>query len=153
MSLISRHARERANAGDVITADGSKRGTYSSLEIEKVGIMGEIAVARFYGTDPDLEVYKERKEGAEDLVRNGQTANIKSTKYFNRPSLLVADYDNRYDIYLLCSVNLFSGYARLQGYATREEIRSKPRERFREGSRMSKVVPYEELHPIKFKGV
>lgn len=142
-------ARARADAAPVTEAAGVRRGTYSPYDIELTGTIGEIAVARFYDVEPDLEIYRERKEAGADLTVKGVTVNVKATivQPVRRPKLLVRHYDTRYDAYLLCCVRWLSPScgATVVGWAPRVLVESKVPGFFADRKVKTRIVEYGEL--------
>lgn len=149
MTLAKQQALDRASAAKVTKAVGAKRGTYSDHEIELTGIIAELALCRYFGVDPDLTVYTKRGDGGADMVtKGGTTANIKATKYFKSPYLLVRDYDDKYDVYILCSVDTRTGKVKVWGYADKDLVLSyKPRS-FTRGAIKSRCVPCSKLNSM-----
>ncbi len=145
-------ANARAKAGAVNEAEGVRNGTYDALEIELVGIMGEMAAAHFYGVDaPCLEVRSKRSSKEPDIVVGGWGANIKATKYSRnaKPSLLVKESDTKQDAYILVSVNTQEGTCDLLGFVTRDQLLQKKPVAFRSRRPLCRVVRFVELRECR----
>lgn len=153
LQLALNIATARADASEVTEAAGVRQGTYTPLEIELVGAMSEIAAAFYYDVEPDLVIARNRSEPGADITVDGWTCNIKATTWSpsSKPHLLVRDYDNKYDIYLLACVGLERPHVRLIGYATRKMVQSKEPEIFRDSKLKTRIIRYEELIPVSVK--
>lgn len=151
IDLVYRSAEERAKAGKVIKSEGAKRGTYQDIEIEQIGIAAEIAVCKYYDVEPDLSITSVRKDAGADITLNGQTANIKATKYFyqNDPYLLVKPSDLKYDAYILCTVELDEGLVDIKGWYSKDQLAEVPPENFKGGNRKVRAVRSSALNQIK----
>jgi hypothetical protein len=82
-------AQERSETYDPIDG-GVLFGGQDSLTSHQIGLLGELAVAQFYGLSIDSDIYRLGDDGT-DLVLHGSTIDVKATATdaMERPELLV----------------------------------------------------------------
>jgi len=98
-------AKERSETYDPIDG-GVLFGGRDSLTSHQIGLLGELAVAQFYGLSIDSDTYRLGDDGT-DLVLYGATIDVKATATdaMERPELLVrADKSLTADLYVRAHV-------------------------------------------------
>ena len=98
-------AQERSETYDPIDG-GVLFGGQDSLTSHQIGLLGELAVAQFYGLSIDSDIYRLGDDGT-DLVLHGSTIDVKATATdaMERPELLVrADKSINADLYIRAHV-------------------------------------------------
>lgn len=89
-----------------------------------VGVMGEMAVCMIYGLHyrDYVTVYSARPGAIADIVYKGYTVSVKGRERFDNPELVVPDYDDKNDIYILVSVAVEKSYCEVRGWITKTEL-------------------------------
>lgn len=122
-----------------------------NLRTHYVGVLGELAVAEFYGASPRI-VFGKGDDGS-DFIINSLRVQVKSCRYFVDPVLKIKPRDLQpkhcADIYILCCVEEFSGYVELAGWARRSDIEAAPSEKFRPHLPASHNLTEAQLHPCR----
>lgn len=142
-------AWNRLNATVSTKAEGAKRGTYTDFEIDFIGVLSEMAVCQLYGVEMDKDVYEYRTDAGVDFEYKGYTVQLKSTKYFNKPHLLVKPEDTYHDIYMLACANMETGLVSLRGYITRAMLLKREPTIFKSRTHKVRVFKERELIPMK----
>ena len=134
---------------------------FSGLRVDLVGCMAEVAVCLFYGLDYEEQVtIHESRPGAIPDVKLGKwKVSVKGRERFDSPlDLVIGENDVHNHIYLLCSVNIETGFVLLRGYVTRPELMKYPLEEWKWTSdrpgaakrgKRRRYVPVEDLRPCK----
>lgn len=147
-------AAERAKAGEVRWEDSPSGLTPEQVEL--MGMLGEIAAARYYGIEPYTKIERCRADGGADLRVGNYTADVKATTVPpnphnpKQPHLLVQAEGVPYDAYILAHVSepLEQGVVHLLGYATRTMVLQYPYQPFR-FRRKVRAVPRDVLRPLR----
>ena len=133
-------------------------GGQDSLTSHQIGLLGELAVAKFYGLSVDSDIYQYGDDGS-DLVLHGWKMDVKTTATtaLTKPELLVRADKSRVqsdglqsDIYVRAHViNWDETGARIRiiGAATREVVQNREPQRH-PGSTKNYVVTPRELSPL-----
>ena len=89
LQRVDNLAQERSETYDSIDG-GVLFGGQDSLTSHQIGLLGELAVAQFYGLSIDSDIYRLGDDGT-DLVLHGSTIDVKATATdaMERPELLV----------------------------------------------------------------
>lgn len=99
---------------------------FDPIRVDVVGAMAEIAICKLYGVDytDQVKVEKNRPRGdLTDLRINGYKLGVKGRERFDNPMMVVPEYDDKCDLYFLCSVNPEEGYVEVRGYCTRNTLK------------------------------
>ena len=124
------------------------RNAYGTIDNHELGILGEGAIARFFGMTHavDTAVY-ERGDGGVDLELNGVTIDVKTGgRQYSSPNLIVNAYQPlRADYYALVH-RVGKMHFRLIGYAPRQFVANASVEEFR--GQPCHVVPQRDLFPF-----
>jgi hypothetical protein len=120
---------KRRNSSYKAIDGGDVFGDLNSLDSHQRGILGELAVAKFYGIEIDSEVYDSGDGGRDfQFFNNSIDTDVKTTatKKMQLPELLVkADKGVNADLYIQAHIIKESRsevYVRLLGYATADTV-------------------------------
>jgi len=146
-----RIGRERHDHGGTVKPTPT---TLDERAGDVIGAVGEVAVCRFYGEDPERWVKAERTRGGPtpDLMHDGKSIGVKSTPLWgDHLHLSVAEYD-RNERHVFVSVNVQSGRCGLHGWIGREALLLVSPEPMRHARYRStalwRYVPMRELNPM-----
>jgi hypothetical protein len=124
------------------------KNAYGTIDNHELGILGEGAVARFFGTTKniDTEIY-DRGDGGVDLELHGVSIDVKTCgRRYSTPDLIVSAYQPlRADYYVLVD-RIGKMHFDLVGYAPRQFVANASIREFR--GQPCHVVPQQDLFPF-----
>lgn len=124
------------------------RNAYGTFDNHELGILGEGAVARFFGTTQsvDTAVY-ERGDGGVDLEVHGVSIDVKTAgRRYSTPNLIVDAYQSLQADYYALVHRLGKMHFRLVGYAPRQFVANASTEEYQ--GCPCHVVPQRDLFPF-----
>ena len=148
-------AEARSDSYDPIDG-GVLFGGQDSLTSHQIGLLGELAVAKFYGLSVDSDIYEYGDDGS-DLTLHGWDIDVKSTstEALDRPELLVrSDKKLSSNIYVRTHVldwDETGARVRIIGAASRAVVQNREPQRH-PGSTKNYVVTPRELSPLPALG-
>ncbi len=105
------------------------------------GLYGEIAIAKYFGIELDAEIYDDHGDAGYDFIIAGLKADVKTAvngAAFSFPWLKVpAQYKkdqkkiDNCDIFIACYYNSIKRLAYIQGWATKETLMNREKERIK----------------------
>lgn len=115
-----------------------------------IGIMGELAVAEYYGLELEL-VFNRSDNGVDFTLEDGKTLQVKAVPYFDDPCMKLQPADTKADFYMLVCVATVNGYCEIVGTTTRREVLRREPARYRPHLPLSRLIYERDLTPPRQK--
>lgn len=148
-------AKMRMDAAKIRVGVGERRGSYSRMDVEIVGVKAEIAAAYFYGIPEslDFETYEDRSlANRADLRYTAESGrswplSVKGTMYprESEPRLIVPAHNAGCDAYVLVHATPKGLKCDMLGVASKEQLHRRPPTVLYDGAPESYVLNFTEL--------
>ncbi|MCC6685958.1 MAG: hypothetical protein IT205_03075 [Fimbriimonadaceae bacterium] len=116
------------------------------FEIHYIGALGEFAVAKVFGVEPDRRIL-DGSDGGVDLVLHGRTCSVKTFTYTGKNPEVYVDHYPKADILIACRL-MSPCQVEISGYITRENFKEKAtRKSYGYGERLTVLCSL--LSPIR----